>query len=63
MKARKILAAVAMLCAALQVTLVILDEFNPVMGFLIGPAPKIFLCVFSILVLILAIGVLKQPKQ
>lgn len=63
MKSRIVLSCVLIVCALLQITLVILDEFNPMMGFLNSPAAKLFLCVFGVLALILAIGSIKAAKK
>ena len=63
MKSRIVLSCVLIVCALLQITLVILDEFNPVMGFLNSPAAKLFLCAFGVLALILAICSIKPAKK
>ena len=63
MKSRIVLSCVLIVCALLQITLVILDEFNPMMGFLNSPAAKLFLCTFGILALICAIGSIKLAKK
>ncbi len=63
MKTRLWLAWLVIVCALLQITLVILDEFNPVLGFLTSTAPKLFLCAFSVLGVVLGIAVLKTGKK
>ena len=60
MKSRNIFAYIIIICALLQITLVILDEFNPVMGFLSSAVSKLFLFGFSIVSLIFSVSVLKN---
>lgn len=54
MKARVFLLCMGIVCALLQISLVLLDEFNPLMGFLTALPPKLFLLGFSLACLILS---------
>lgn len=61
MKARTLLACLNLTCAIILIILVILDEFNPLMGFLTTTPPKIFMLGFSLCCLILSFLALKKP--
>lgn len=62
MKVRVFLSYAVIVCALLQIILVILDEFNPLMGFLTALAPKFFLLGFSLLCLVFSVLTLKNHK-
>ena len=62
MKSRVILPCVILVCALLQGTLVILDEFNPLMGFLTSHPAKFFLLAFSLVCIGYAAAQRKRRK-
>ena len=49
--------------ALLLVALAVFDEFNPLMALLTGLASKIFMLIFSILCIVLAVLVLRRNKS
>ena len=56
------LCVLVILCALLLITMVILDEFNPLMALLTGRISKVFEIVFCILCIALAIAALRRNK-